>query len=77
MQPPLHSLWKQFLSALGQRARQPAYLGAHRELLNCSRTFLGPQRLYRARDPMTASVRDFCKRRVLQARKMNEPSRGL
>ena len=31
MQPPLHSLWKQFLSALGQRARQPAYLGAHRE----------------------------------------------
>ncbi len=32
MQPPLHSLWKQFLLGPGQRARQPAYLGAHREL---------------------------------------------
>ena len=57
MQPPLHSLWKQFLSALGQRARQPAYLGAHRELLNCSRTFLGPQRRFRMRsDAMPCSV---------------------
>ena len=44
-----YSLWKQMLLVLGQRARQPAYLGAHRELLNCSRTFLGPQRLFRAR----------------------------
>ena len=33
------------MPGLGQRARQPAYLGAHRELLNCSRTFFGPQRL--------------------------------
>ena len=46
------------MSALGQRARQPAYLGAHRELLNCSRTFLGPQRLYRMRSDRT--VLSFC-----------------
>ena len=46
---PLALSGKQILFALGQRARQPAYLGAHRELLNCSRTFLGPQRLYGAR----------------------------
>ena len=45
MQPPLHSLWKQFLLGPGQRARQPAYLGAHCELFTY---LLGPQRLYRA-----------------------------
>ena len=32
MQPPLLSIGKQFWLGPGQRARQPAYLGAHREL---------------------------------------------
>ena len=54
MQIPLTLSGKQFLRGLGQRARQPASRGAHRELLNCSRTFLGPQRLYGACDPTDA-----------------------
>ena len=49
------TLWEAIFVCLGARARQPAYLGAHRELLNCSRTFVGPQRLYSAirRDAVT------------------------
>ena len=39
---------KQFLLAWGS-ARGSPRIGAHRELLNCSRTFFGPQRLYGAR----------------------------